>query len=419
MAAHVEGKGAIVLDQSGLAQKGGPVMSHVRLAQHQADLHSTRVGTGSADLVIGCDQIVVASRDALSRMGEGRTWAAVNATGATTAAFVKNPDWQFPAEGSRGALLQACGADNVDFVDAGQIATALMGDAIATNMFMLGYAFQKGHVPLLETSLMKAIELNGVSVPFNQAAFNWGRSAAHDLASVKKLTTPSKVVEFKRAQTLDELVNRRIELLTAYQNAGYAAQYKAFVDQVRAEEAKLEGGNGGTRLTEAVARYFYKLMAYKDEYEVARLHTDPAFKEKIAHMFEGDITIKYHLAPPLLARHDKEGRALKKEYGAWMLKAFGVLARLKGLRGTPFDVFGYSAERKTERALVKQYRDTVSNLLPKLSPDNLAHAVAIASIPEDIRGYGHVKERHLAAAKLKEAQLLSAFHNPAGVTHAA
>jgi indolepyruvate ferredoxin oxidoreductase len=416
MAAHVEGKGAIVLDQSGLAQKGGPVMSHVRLAQHQADLHSTRVGTGSADLVIGCDQIVVASRDALSRMGEGRTWAAVNATGATTAAFVKNPDWQFPAEGSRGALLQACGADNVDFVDAGQIATALMGDAIATNMFMLGYAFQKGHVPLAESSLMKAIELNGVSVPFNKAAFNWGRSAAHDLAAVKKLTTPSKVVEFKRAQTLDELVNRRIELLTAYQNAGYAAQYKTFVDQVRAAEAKL---GTSTRLTEAVARYFYKLMAYKDEYEVARLHLDPSFKEKIANMFEGDIAIKYHLAPPLLAKHDKEGRALKKEYGAWMSTAFGVLARLKGLRGTPFDVFGYSAERKTERALIGQYRDTVSELLPKLSPENLAQAVAIASIPEDIRGYGHVKARHLAAARLKEAQLLSAFHNPAGITDAA
>jgi indolepyruvate ferredoxin oxidoreductase len=416
VAAHVEGKGAIVLDQSGLAQKGGPVMSHVRLAQYQADLHSTRVGTGSADLVIGCDQIVAASRDALSRMGEGRTWAAVNGTGSTTAAFVKNPEWQFPAEGSRAAIQLACGADNVDFVDAGQMATTLMGDAIATNMFMLGYAFQKGRVPLSEASLMRAIELNGVSVPFNKAAFNWGRTAAHDLASVKRLTTPAKVVEFKRAQTLDELVNRRIELLTAYQNAAYAAQYKAFVDQVRSAEAKL---GKGTRLTEAVARYFYKLMAYKDEYEVARLHTDPAFKEKIANMFEGDITIKYHLAPPLLAKHDKEGRAIKQEFGSWMLKAFGVLAKLKGLRGTPFDVFGYTAERKTERALIAQYRETVSALLPKLSTENLAQAVAIASIPEDIRGYGHVKERHLASAKAKEAQLLSSFHNPAHVIHAA
>jgi indolepyruvate ferredoxin oxidoreductase len=340
----------------------------------------------------------------------------VNGTGATTAAFVKNPDWQFPAEGSRGAIVQACGEGKVDFIDAGRIATALMGDAIATNMFMLGYAFQKGHVPLLEASLMKAIELNGVSVPFNKAAFNWGRTAAHDLASVTKLATPAKVVEFKRTQTLDELINRRVELLTAYQNADYAAQYKRFVDQVRAEESKL---GKGTRLTEAVARYYYKLMAYKDEYEVARLHTDPAFREKIANMFEGDIKLKFHLAPPLLAKHDKEGRALKQEYGPWMLKAFGVLARLKGLRGTPFDVFGYTEERKTERALIQQYRDTVAGLLPKLTDENLAQAVAIASIPEDIRGYGHVKARHLKAAKEKEANLLSAFHTPGGVTRAA
>ncbi len=413
VAAHVEGKGAVVLDQSGLAQKGGPVMSHVRLAEHQADLHSTRVGTGSADLVIGCDQIVAASRDALSRMGEGRTWAAVNSTGATTAAFVKNPDWQFPAEGSKGAILQACGADNVDFVDAGKIATALMGDAIATNMFMLGYAFQKGRVPLQEASLLKAIELNGVSVPFNKAAFNWGRTAAHDLASVKKLATPAQVIEFKRSESLDDLITRRVELLTAYQDAAYAAKYKAFVDQVRAEEAKL---GKGSRLAEAVARYFYKLMAYKDEYEVARLHTDPIFRAKIANMFEGDIKLKFHLAPPLLAKHDKEGRALKKEYGSWMSKAFGVLAKLRRLRGTPFDVFGYTAERRTERALIGQYRQTVQALLPQLTAENLAQAVAIASIPEDIRGYGHVKERHLKAAKQKEAALVAAFHAPAAGT---
>jgi indolepyruvate ferredoxin oxidoreductase len=416
VAAHVEGKGALVLDQSGLAQKGGPVMSHVRLADRQEDLHSTRVGTGNADLVIGCDQIVTASRDALSRMGEGRTWAAVNSTGATTAAFVKNPDWQFPREGSHGAIVQACGAGNVDFVDAGQIATALMGDSIATNMFMLGYAFQKGHVPLMEASIMKAIELNGVSIPFNKAAFNWGRTAAHDLASVSRLTAPAKVIEFKRSQSLDDVVKRRVELLTAYQNAAYAAQYHGFVEMVRAEEAKL---GKGTRLTEAVARYFYKLMAYKDEYEVARLYTDPAFKEKIAGMFEGDIKLKFHLAPPLMAKHDKEGHLVKQEFGPWMMKAFGVLAKLKGLRGTPLDVFGYTAERKMERGLVKQYRQNVEALLPKLTADNLAQAVAIASIPEEIRGFGHVKERHLKAAKEKEASLLAAFHAPATAPRAA
>jgi indolepyruvate ferredoxin oxidoreductase len=271
-------------------------------------------------------------------------------------------------------------------------------------------------VPLAEASIIKAIELNGVSIPFNKAAFNWGRTAAHDLASVQKLTAPAKVIEFKRSQSLDDVVKRRVELLTAYQNAAYAAQYQGFVDKVRAEEAKL---GKGTRLTDAVARYFYKLMAYKDEYEVARLYTDPAFKEKIAGMFEGDIKLKFHLAPPLMAKHDKEGHLVKKEYGQWMMKAFGVLAKLKGLRGTPLDVFGYTAERKMERGLVKQYRETVEALLPKLTADNLAQAVAIASIPEEIRGFGHVKERHLKAAMAKEASLLAAFHAPAAATRMA
>jgi indolepyruvate ferredoxin oxidoreductase len=416
MAAHVEGKGVLVLDMSGLAQKGGPVMSHVRLADHQRELHSTRVGTGSADLVIGCDLIVTASRDALSRMGEGRTFAAINSTGSSTAAFVKNPDWQFPAASSQGEIVKACGADRVDFIDAGQIATALMGDSIATNMFMLGYAWQKGHVPLSEASIMKAIELNDVSVGFNKAAFSWGRTAAHDLPSLVKMTTPAKVIEFRRTQTLDDLVHKRIELLTAYQDAAYAQQYKSLVDQVRAEEARL---GTGTRLTEAVARYFYKLMAYKDEYEVARLYTDGAFAKKIAGMFEGDITLKFHLAPPLLAKRDKEGHLIKQEFGPWMMKAFKVLARFKGLRGSALDIFGYSAERKMERALIAEYRQTVGGLLPKLNADNLAQAVAIASIPEDIRGYGHVKERHLKAAKQKEAALIAAFNAPATPTGSA
>jgi indolepyruvate ferredoxin oxidoreductase len=410
MAAHVEGKGAIVLDMSGLAQKGGPVMSHVRLADRQEDLHSTRVGTGSADLVIGCDLIVTASRDALSRMGEGRTFAAINSTGSSTAAFVKNPDWQFPGASSQAEIVKACGAGRVDFVDAGQIATVLMGDSIATNMFMLGYAWQKGQVPLSEASILRAIELNNVSVGFNKSAFHWGRSAAHDLASVVKMTTPAKVIEFKRSDSLDDLVKRRVELLTAYQDADYAKQYKSFVDQVRAEEAGL---GKGTRLAEAVARYYYKLMAYKDEYEVARLYTDGAFAAKIAGMFEGDVKLKFHLAPPLLARHDKQGHLIKQEFGPWMMTAFKVLAKFKSLRGGPLDIFGYTAERKLERALIGQYRQAVSALLPKLNADNLAQAVAIASVPEDIRGYGHVKERHLKSALEKQAALIAAFDVPA------
>jgi indolepyruvate ferredoxin oxidoreductase len=411
MAAHIEGKGSSVLDMSGLAQKGGPVMSHVRLADHQQDIHATRVGTGAADLVIGCDLIVTASGDALSRMGEGRTYAAINSTVAATAAFVRNPDWQFPGASSQAGIVQACGPEQVDFIDAGQIATALMGDAIATNMFMLGYAWQKGRVPLQAASIMQAIELNDVAVSFNKTAFQWGRSAAHDPAAVVRLAAPAQVIEFRRTQTLDQVIARRIELLSAYQNAAYAQRYKDLVDQVRVCESALDQP-GHLRLTEAVAHYWYKLMAYKDEYEVARLYTDGAFTAKVSAMFEGDIKLKFHLAPPLLARFDASGHVIKQEFGPWIMKAFGVLARLKGLRGTPFDLFGYSAERKMARALIVQYRHSVLALLPRLSKDNLAQAVAIASIPEEMRGYGHVKARHVKAAQEKAALLNAAFDAP-------
>ncbi|HJU72091.1 MAG TPA: indolepyruvate ferredoxin oxidoreductase family protein [Paucimonas sp.] len=417
MAAHIEGKGCSVLDMSGLAQKGGPVMSHVRLADHPDEIHSTRVGTGMADLVIGCDVIVTGSRDALSRMGEGRTHAAVNSTRTPTAAFVKNPDWQFPDAAAEQEIRSACGSDRVESIDAGRMATALMGDAIATNMFMLGYAWQQGWVPLSEAAIMKAIELNAVSVAFNQQAFTWGRMAAHDFAAVDKLAKANdgaaQVIEFKRAPVLGDLLKTRIDFLTAYQNAGYARQYSDFVEQVRTAESKVIESGKPLRLTEAVARYLFKLMAYKDEYEVARLYTDGAFRHKIAGMFEGDYRIKFHLAPPLFARRDDKGHLIKREYGPWMMRAFGVLAHLKFLRGTALDVFGYSTERKIERALIAQYRETVSGLLGKLNAANLSTAAAIASIPEDIRGYGHVKQRHLKAAQEKEAALLKTFHAPA------
>ncbi|HZW11808.1 MAG TPA: indolepyruvate ferredoxin oxidoreductase family protein [Noviherbaspirillum sp.] len=419
MAAHAEGKGCSVLDMSGLAQKGGPVMSHVRLADHPDDIHSTRVGTGAADLVIGCDEIVTASRDALSRMGEGRTHAAVNSTGAPTAAFVKNPDWQFPTSTAENDIRNACGADRVDFIDAGKVATALMGDNIATNMFMLGYVWQKGWVPLSEAAIMKAIELNGVSIEFNKQSFVWGRNAAHDWAAVERLAklndTTAQVVEFKRAPSLDELIAKRVDFLTGYQNAAYAEQYRSFVEQVRAAESRVTDKKP-LRLTEAVARYLFKLMAYKDEYEVARLHAQTGFTDKIAGMFEGDYKVKYHLAPPLFAKRDAEGHLVKRDYGPWMLKVFGVLAKLKFLRGSAFDIFGHSQERRTERALIAQYKETIAGLLDKLTQENLGKAVAIASIPEEIRGFGHVKEKHLHAAKEKEAALLKGFDTPGAPT---
>jgi indolepyruvate ferredoxin oxidoreductase len=262
-------------------------------------------------------------------------------------------------------------------------------------------------VPLSEASLMRAIELNGVSIAFNKSSFDWGRKAAFDLPAVQKIATPATVIEFKRAPTVDSIIAKRVQFLTEYQNAAYAKQYADFVAQVKSAENRVS--ETGARLTEAVAKYLFKLMAYKDEYEVARLHTSPDFAKKIANMFEGDYKINYHLAPPLLAKRDAKGHLVKQQFGPWMMNGFKVLAKLKSLRGTPLDIFGYTAERKMERALPVAYRDTITTLLAQLTKDNLAKAVAIASIPEEIRGYGHVKERHLALAEAKQAGLLAGF----------
>ncbi len=414
VAAHLEGKAAQVLDMSGLAQKGGQVTSHVQIAASADDLHATRVGIAAADLVVGADLVVTAGRDVVSRIGAGRTRVLVNSTLAPTSAFVRDPDWKLPGDALEHALIEATGADAVSLVPANRIATALMGDAIATNMFMLGYAFQKGTIPVGEAALMRAIELNGVAIDFNKKAFDWGRYAAVDSAAVERIATPAQVVSIAPrrqgdavfSRNLEELVAKRVELLTAYQNAAYAKQYSDFVDEVRtAEAAKV----GGTRLTEAVARYYYKLMAYKDEYEVARLYTDPAFMEKVKAQFEGDYKLKFHLAPPLLAKRNSQGELVKKQYGSWMMKAFDLLAKMKGLRGTAFDIFGKTEERRTERALIGEYRQTVSGMLDALSKERIDRAVAIASLPEDIRGYGHVKERHLQAVRATQQQLLSAY----------
>jgi len=409
MAAHLEGKGATVLDMSGLAQKFGPVMSHVRIAQTPGELHSARVGTGAADLVLGCDLVVSSGTDALSRMNDATTRVVVNATVSPTAEFVKNPDWRLPGTDLEGDIVDAAGAKNVDFIPAGKLATALMGDAIATNMFMLGYALQKGWVPLAEASLLRAIELNGVAPEFNKKALLWGRRAAVDLARVERQATPAEIVSISQtfSRNLEEVVARRVEFLTGYQDAAYAARYRRLVERVREAETRK---TAGTALTEAVARHFFKLMAYKDEYEVARLYSDPAFMRKIEGMFEGGYRLKFHLAPPLVNRPDpRTGEARKSEFGGWMLAAFRVLAKLKRLRGTPFDVFGMTEERSTERRLIGEYEKTVGELLERLDRDNHGIAVEIASIPDRIRGFGHVKRRYLNEAKKKEAELLAAL----------
>ncbi len=409
MAAHLEGKGATVLDMSGLAQKFGPVMSHVRIARSPAELHSVRVGVGAADLVLGCDMVVTSGNEALSKINDKTTRVLVNATVSPTAEFVKNPDWQLPGSRLEADLVDAAGPKNVDFVAAGKLAMALMGDAIATNMFMLGYAFQKGWVPLAEASLLRAIELNGVAVEFNKKALLWGRRTAADPVRVERLATPAEVVSLSPSlsRNLEEAIARRVEFLTGYQDAAYAERYRRLVERVREAEARKTGATG---LAEAVARHFFKLMAYKDEYEVARLYSDPAFMRRIEGMFEGGYKLKFHLAPPVFNRPDpRTGEATKIEFGPWMMTAFRVLAKLKRLRGTRFDVFGMTEERRTERRLIGDYEATVSELLERLDHANHDLAVEIATIPDLIRGYGHIKRRHLDNAKRKEAGLLAAF----------
>jgi len=404
MAAHLEGKGIVTQDSAGLAQKGGATWSHIQIANRADAILTTKVGTAEADLVIGCDPIVTANKSTLTVVREGRTFIAMNTHGTPTAAFVSNPDWQFPAGNCDTAVLTAAGAGQVGTLDADALAVQFVGDSLYTNPLMLGYAWQKGKVPLSLAAMLRAIELNNVQVENNKLAFEWGRRAAHDLAAVQALMKPAQVIAFvKKNSNLDDMIAKRVEFLTAYQNAAYAQQYRAFVEKVRAAEAPLNS----KRLGEAVARYLFKLMAYKDEYEVARLHSDPAFLAKIATQFEGDYTLNYHLAPPLTAKRNDKGELQKSKFGPAMLTGFRWLAKLKGLRGTAFDVFGRTDERKAERALIDEYKAAIDELLASLSAGNLALATEIARIPEEIRGYGHVKDRHLAAARPKWAALMT------------
>ena len=412
MAAHLEGRGCTSLDFTGLAQKNGAVMSHVRLAPTPGDLHAVRIAAGGANLVLGCDMVVAAAPAALSRIEQGVTRALINGYVAPTASFVIDNDINFEQQAMMRSIREAAGSSNTEFVDATGLATAILGDSIATNLFMVGYAWQKGLIPLSLQALRRAIELNGVAVETSLRTFDWGRLAAHDPAAVEAVARPQIREEKLPPQSLDELVSKRVSLLTAYQNAAYAERYRAFVEKVAsAEKARAKGRSG---LAETVARSLYKLMAYKDEYEVARLYTDGDFERKLRTQFEGDFKLKFNLAPPLLADRDPVTGELKKgEYGPWVFTMFRVLAGLKGLRGTAFDIFGYTEERRTERRLIGEYMETMSELLGKLDQSNHALAVQIAGLPETIRGFGHVKEKNLKKAQEREANLLALFRSPA------
>ena len=409
MAAHIEGKGIVTQDAAGLAQKGGSTWSHVLIANTANDICTTRVGTAGADLIIGCDPIVAANKETMLRMLAGRTYVALNAHSAPTASFVHDGAWQNPGSACQAEIAKAVGAENVGTFNADLAATKLMGDSIYTNPMLLGYAWQKGWLPLTLDSLLRAIELNAVAIDNNKTAFAWGRRAAHDLPSVEKLFAPSQVIALPTARdSVDALVAKRVEFLTAYQNADYAKTYEAFVRKTEAAES----GLGTTLLTQNVARYLFKLMAYKDEYEVARLHTDTAFLNKINGMFEGDFKLNYNLAPPFVSRKNEKGELQKRQLGPWMLTGFKVLSKLKGLRGTAFDVFGKTQERQMERALIGEYTRSIDTLLKTLNNSNHAVAVEVARIPELIKGYGHVKERNVKTARLQWAGLMKDYANP-------
>ena len=408
VAAHIEGKGIVTQDAAGLAQKGGATWSHVLIAQHQHDILTTRVSMAGADLILGCDPIVAAGKETTMRMLQGRTHVALNTHATPTAAFVRDTGWQNPAEACAATIVQVAGVQAVGAFDADAMATRLMGDSLFVNPMMLGYAWQKGWVPLTRESLMRAIELNNVAVERNKTAFEWGRQAAHNWARVQALLAPAQVIEFKPRETLAHLLQRRVEFLTAYQNAAYAQRYEAFVRRVHEVEGRQVGKS---TLAEAVARHLFQLMAYKDEYEVARLYTDGAFKAKIAAQFDGDVQLKFHLAPPLLARKNDRGELVKQTYGPWVMKAFGLLARFKGLRGTALDPFGRTEERRTERALIGEYQDLIEELLPQLRADNHALALELAGLPGQIKGFGHVKERNLRAARERWQGLLARWRD--------
>ncbi|MEM9440974.1 MAG: indolepyruvate ferredoxin oxidoreductase family protein [Pseudomonadota bacterium] len=418
MAAHLEGKGAAVLDMTGLAQKGGPVTSHLRIADQPGDIKTTRIASGGARLLLGCDLMVAGSKSALATVDPERGHVIANHNESITGEFTRNADLALSGDGLRGTIMNAVG-ERARFVEATRLATNLLGDAIGTNLFMVGFAFQRGLLPVSAGAIERAIKLNRVAIEMNQNAFRLGRLAAHDSKAVEAMVRPANVTSLKsQAASLDDIVAQRTDYLAYYQDASYAESYRGFVTRVEKTEASQ--ANGMTGLAEAVARYYFKLLAYKDEYEVARLYSDGAFQEKLARQFVDGSKISVHLAPPLFAKRDPvTGYPLKKAYGPWVFGAFKWLAKLKRLRGTVFDPFGYTAERKTERQLITHYEALIVEILTRLNHDNHALAVDIASLPEHIRGFGHVKEQHLAEVRAREAALLDAFRQPQAAQTAA
>ncbi len=396
MAAHVDGHAASSLDMTGLAQKGGPVLSHIRFAREPEMISTGRVPPAGADVIIACDLVVAAGGDALTLMDSGRTAAYANSDVTPTSEFIRNRSKRFESDLLSARVKRQ--ASEFESFDAEALAMGYLHEAIYTNMIMAGFAWQKGKVPVSLRALYRAIRLNGTKVEDNMAAFNIGRIAAADPARLIKQLDPRGHIEPK---TLDELIEDRAARLVAYQNEAYANAYRAVVAKVRTAETD---AGLGEKLTRAAATYAFKVMAYKDEYEVARLYTDGAFAEQMAKEFKGG-KLRFWMAPPLISKKDSHGHLKKKHFGPWMMTGFRILARLKGLRGTAFDLFGRTEERQMERTLRDDYLAGLARIAPELTPKNHELALALASVPDEIRGFGHVKEEAFEVAKAKETEL--------------
>ena len=414
MAAHLEDKGVATMNQTGLAQKFGPVISHLRIAKDQNAIHTVRIPAGDADLVIGCDLLVSASDDALAKLHKNRSHVVINDTVAATAEFIDNPDTVFHVDPMKQSILHELAEGRAKFLPATEIATALMGDSIATNLFMVGVAFQQGLIPISAEAIDKALELNGVAVEFNQQAFNWGRQAAFDQAQVEQIAGLD-TSRFTPCESLQDILEFRVNDLIGYQNKDYAEQYRAAVAAVHAKEQE-KLGQGSDRLTIAVAKATHRVMAYKDEYEVARLYTDGRFKKQLEEKFEGDYKLALHLAPPLFSRRDSDtGHLIKRRFGSYMLFMFKLMAPLKFLRNTRLDIFGYSEERKIERRLVSELAETVETVIDGLNDRNLDHAIEIINLTLGVRGYGHVKDKNYQQYRLRLAQQLQRYQSITGI----
>jgi indolepyruvate ferredoxin oxidoreductase len=412
MAAHIEGKASMILDMSGLAQKGGAVLSHVRLSEHTADVTCSRIVTGTADLVLAADEVVAAAKETITLCESSRTTGVINTHLIPIADFILNRDFNFQARKVNSVLETALRKDS-SFFDFTKPAEMLLGDSIATNMMMMGFAYQKGLLPLSAKAIEQAIEVNGVAIKLNVQAFQLGRLAAADPARLLAMmkdqdeTVAPKTLD---AMSLDEIIAHRSALLTDYQDAKLAERYRKLVTQVR--DAATSGGYSDA-LPRAVAINYAKLLAYKDEYEVARLYTDGRFEKQLRDQFEGDFKFNFNLAPPFLSRGvDALGRPGKRAFGSWMITAFRILAKMRGLRGTAFDIFGQTADRKLERDLIVGYEKDVATVLGLLSPLTLDTALEILSLPDRIRGYGPVKEKAVQDAKARYAQLAADLVSP-------